>query len=391
MHGLLILICIFCDAFASIISFALGTNLSITLYTISAFTFLYSLYLAFSTRYITASSKTMTVFWISLFFVLCVMLSMFVTKLYYDKPSKLFDSMILSFGSKCLMTPFFAIAWNKKDFFYSVVKWIIPYTSFATVCSMIAVIRLAGKSIMDFEIGRQLLSYGGAFSVGLLLFLLQYQNECVKESIKKYIVFILIIFNIYIVFAGGGKGAFVLTCLLFLLYFYSRIKAKVALLIVTFLGALKIFESFFIDIILQTPGGMRILTLFISDDLNQITTGRDRLYAKAVDVILDRCFLGGGPGSAIYDVGYFSHNIFLDILLDWGFIGCVFFLVVIVVVCRKSFALFENPNIRFLFTIFFCQFILLMFSGSFYSYFGFWFSIIAILGYSKEMHCKQIL
>lgn len=391
MHGLLILICIFCDVFASIVSFALGMNLSITLYTISAFTFLYSLYLAFSTRYITASSKTMTVFWISLFFVLCVMLSMFVTKLYYDKPSKLFDGMILSFGSKCLMTPFFALAWNKKDFLNSVVKWIAPYTSFVTICSMIAVIRIAGKSIIDLEIGRQLLSYGGAFSVGLLLFLLQYQNECVKESIKKYIVFVLIIFNIYIVFAGGGKGAFVLACLLFLLHFYSRIKMKVLILFIIFGFILKFFETFFIDIISQIPGGMRILDLFISDDLNQITTGRDVLYAKALDVLFDRCFLGGGPGSTIYDVGYFSHNIFLDILLDWGFIGCSFFLVVVVIVCKKSYELFEHSNIRFLFTIFFCQFILLMFSGSFYSYFGFWYSIIAILGYSKEIHCKQVL
>lgn len=309
---------------------------------------------------------------------------MFITELYYDISDKLFSGMILSFGSKGLVAPLLAMSWNKRNYVDSVIRWIVPFTFFTTIGSLFAIRQLGNQSYLYIEIGRQLMSYGGAISIGLLLFYLRYSSVGVAMSIAKLIAFVLIALNIFILFFGGGKGAFVLACLLFLVNFYARLKKKIFVLLLALFAGLIVGGSYLTNFISQSLGGKRILALFFSNSVEEISSGRNELYEKALSVARDRYFLGGGTGSVINDVGFYSHNIFLDILLDWGFIALILSLCLVFIVCRKSLFMQNDKNIFFLFLVFLTQFILLLFSSSLYLNFGIWFSSIAILSYYKK-------
>ena len=388
MHGLFLLICLFSDLFASVASFLLGIDHSLFLYGCCAFTFVYSIFMAFTTRNDFLPPNIFRIYAISIFFVFAILLSMFITELYYDISDKLFSGMILSFGSKGLVAPLLAMSWNKRNYIDSVVKWIVPFTFFTTVGSLFAIQQLGNQSYLYIEIGRQLMSYGGAISIGLLLFYLCYSSVGVAKSIAKLIAFVLIALNIVILVFGGGKGAFVLACLLFIVFFYAKLKKKIFVLLLTLFAGLTIGSSYLTNVISQSSGGKRILALFFSNSIEEISSGRNELYEKALNITMDRYFLGGGTGSVINDIGFYSHNIFLDILLDWGFIGLFFCIGLIVNVCRKSLLMQNDKNIFFLFLVFLTQFVLLLFSSSLYLNFGFWFSSFAILSYYKEGSLK---
>ena len=391
MNGLFILICLFSFNFSSVLSYATGLDNGLILRFCCVFTFLYSIFVCFKTASINISSKSMNVFWISLFFTTFVLISFFFTKLKYGYDDKVFEGTLLSFGSKCFVAPFFALAWIKRDYLESVIKSIVPYVTFVSFFQYLAVQKLGTSAYMHLEIGYQTLSYTAAFSIGLLLFFIEEYlrtNKVASNGVQKvffFLSFLLIFLNIYILISGGGKGAFVLTILEFVFVFYSRLKKSGTILFLLLMVTLILIRDNLINMISTLSGGGRILSLFFSSDISEITSGRDNLYADAIQTILNSYCLGGGTGSVIYKIGYYAHNLFLDILIDWGWIGLVPVLFIIGFVIRKFWMWKSDRIIYFTFLLFMMSFVMLIFSGSFYCDFNIWFSTIAILGYEKGM------
>lgn len=389
MHGLFLLICIFSESFAAILSFAFNIEQGLLLRVCCVFTFVYSICLAVLTRNEIISNKIRDSLGISFFVVSIVMLLMFIVDLIHDNQHPEFSGMMLSFGSKALVAPFLALAWCKHNFLDSILRWIIPFTLVYTLVMFSAVIQLGENPYIQLSIGYQTLSYASAFSIGLLFYYLNNRKQ--SSLIGNVVALFLICVDLFILFSGGGKGAFVLVCILFVLNCYSRFR-KMSLFLFLCVGLFLMVENRqFINILSRLSGGNRILTLFLSNDIQEITSGRDDIYRRAVDVIFDRNFLGRGPGSVLYDVGYYAHNMFLDILIDWGFIGFILSLWVIICVLRKYLVFRNNKNVAFLFIIFLMQFVLLMFSGSFYASFGIWFSVIAILMYGNDESRRSVI
>ena len=389
MHGLFILICIFSDLFSEVLAYALGVDLGILLRVMCMFVFAFSIYLAYSTSNDYTSNRTLNIFWLSFFLILSILLSMYITYTAHDFPHYLHSGMILSFGSKVIAASFIALSWNKRNFINDVLLWIVPFVVFFTVFLYLAVIKLGTGYYFELSIGYQSLSYAAAYSIGLLLFFIKNYNKKLKWL--KYLSWFLIGVNFYLMLSGGGKGAFVLTCVFFICFFCDLIKKKVVYLFIGIAIFIVFEKQIILNILGNLAGGNRILALFLSNNINEITSGRDSLYIKGINTLFDRYFLGGGPGSVLYDIGFFSHNIFLDILIDWGFVFFFLFLFIIFIVLKKCFKNWHDASISFLFLIFLGQFIMLFFSGSFYESFGLWFSTIAILMYEKnENRCSVV-
>ena len=382
MHGLFILICIFSDLFSEVLAYALDVDLGFLLRVSCIFVICFSIYLALLTINDFASNKTLNTFWVSLFVVLSILLLMYIFYIAHDFHHRLHSGMILSFGSKVFAAPFIALSWNKRNFIREILHWIIPFVCFFTFFLYLAVIRLGNNSYSELAIGYQSLSYAAAYSIGLLFFFIK--NYEIKKSWLKFFLLSLVIINLFVLFSGGGKGAFVLLCILLVCFFYTHLKKKITFLFMGFALFIAFEKQIAINFIGQFAGGNRILALFLSNDVDKITSGRNSLYEKGINTLLDRYFMGGGPGSVLYDVGFYSHNIFLDILIDWGFVFFSFCLLIIFIAVKKSFKNWNNESISFLFLIFLGQFIMLFFSGSFYESFGLWFSIIAILMYENN-------
>lgn len=382
MHGLFILICIYSDFFSMVLASALGIELSFLLRITCTFVFVYSIYLAFSTRCDFASNRTLNIFWLSLFVVLSILLSMYITYITHDFPHPLHSGMILSFGSKVIAATLVALSWNKRNFIKDVLHWIVPFVCLFTIFLYIAAIKIRNSFYSESVFNYQSLSYAAAYSIGLLFFFIKnYKKECRWLA---PLLLMLVGTNVFILFTGGGKGAFVLFCILFFLFFYDVLKGKTFLLFGVVACFIFFEKQIVVNFIEQFTGGNRILVLFFSDDIGKITSGRDSLYIKAINILLDRCFLGSGPGSVLYDVGFFCHNIFLDILIDWGFMFFFVFLIIIFVVLRKCFMNSQKASMSFLLLVFLGQFIMSLFSGSFYYSFDLWFSIIAVLMYENN-------
>ena len=314
---------------------------------------------------------------------------MYITYTAHDFPHYLHSGMILSFGSKVIAASFIALSWNKYNFIKDILHWIVPFVSFFTISLYIAAMKMGNISYSELYFNYQSISYAAANSIGLLFFFIKNYNQ--KWKWLKSFSLLLVGINVFILFTGGGKGAFVLLCILLVYFFYDIFKDKIVFLFVGFAIVIVLGKQIVINFIGQFAGGYRILVLFLSNDVDQITSGRNSLYIKGINILFDRCFLGGGPGSVLYDVGFYSHNIFLDILLDWGFVFFSFFLCVIFVVVKKCFKNWHNESVSFLFLIFLEQFVMLFFSGSFYESFGLWFSIIAILMYENNQNTRFVL
>lgn len=83
--------------------------------------------------------------------------------------------------------------------------------------------------------------------------------------------------------------------------------------------------------ILASPVGVRLLSIFASDDGSKIE--RVRLWREAVELAALRPLIGVGLGnyplvvkpSANYREPFYAHNLFLDVALETGLIGFLFF------------------------------------------------------------------
>lgn len=385
MHGLLILICCFSFYVSSVISFVTGIDNSVVFRFFCVFSIVYSSTLFILTFSDNAPSRSKSIYWISQFVVLAIMLLFFLTVFKYGYMHNRVEAAMLSFCCKGLVTPFMALAWAKRDYMSSVIRWIVPFVLFITFSQYVAVVKNGSNSFFYLDIGRQTLSYTSAFSIGLLVYFInewKKKNALLLNKLFFTLALLLLPMNIYIVLYGGGKGAFILVFIIFFIVFYKKFGMASILLIPVLLLTPIIFAD---EIkLISSGGGNRILQLFISNDASEITSGRNYVYNEAVRVILDNLFIGKGAGSVVYETGYYAHNMFLDILIDWGWIGLLFVLLIFAVVVRRFWIYKNDSKMCFLFLLFIMSFVFLMFSSCFYVDYNIWFSTIAILGYERE-------
>ena len=388
MIGLIVLIICFSTSVAGILSFAFGLEHGLVLRALCLITAFFAIYSAVISGKSHVSKKMIYAFGISLIVVFFIGLSFFITEFIYGYEHEVIVGTKLSFFSKVFAAPFIALLWNDKNFLPSIKKWILPLTTVCTLVSLYVVKLSFGLNYQKLEIRYQLLSYTAAFLIGLLLFYLK--DLIMEKNRKSFFLFFsiaisLLLANLYVVFSGGGKGAFFLVCVLFMLFFVQIKYIRLLTLYILLLCFLFCMVFFNYDFLVSLSGFNRIIDLFLSNNLNIVTSGRDSIYDLAWSTIRDHYFLGCGAGASVYETGYYAHNLFLDILIDWGFIGLAASLCAIVIIIKKWWKLRTDENISFLFMLFVMSFTMLLFSSSFYCDFNVWFSSIAIIGYDKKI------
>ena len=213
-------------------------------------------------------------------------------------------------------------------------------------------------------LGYQSLSYLMAFS---------YSYSCYFQFIKKgrkglfwfflrCAMAILIPYTVIICLTAGGRGGFVFIVAISLFLFYHYIKSSkerrikalavatiLIMLIVYLIGQFNVMES---------AGMMRVMDKMTEDNTRMM------LYQKAYNAFLESPIIGNGVGSIWWTVGFFSHNMFMDILAEMGVIGGFFFLCIIVNTIWKLMILSKaHPIYILLFIVFFGAFVHHMFSG----------------------------
>lgn len=226
----------------------------------------------------------------------------------------------------------------------------------------------------------QALSYYSAFCFGVLL---TYHSRLPNElrfgftSSKLYniIIYIFLISCIIGTLLGGGRGALILLIAYLLIYFLSFldyknwIESSNKFIKYLFKLALYLLLFFFFTIFFWNnefiQNGFKRATQFIGSegqvDLDTGGSGRDIVYSTAINYIYERSLIGYGPFGA-NDNTVQAHNIFLDITLQFGYIGLVIYLIIffyIIIIARKNWSIYSYWALAL--TLY--PIVMLMFSG----------------------------
>ena len=210
---------------------------------------------------------------------------------------------------------------------------------------------------------------------------------------KHYVIdFIIMLVSAFEVFVYGARGCLVVILLIYLCYFCFMLKghfklkvAIVALVAVVFSFAVEILT--FMKSILESRGiSSYAITKYIrafEEGLESTASGRDIIYQKAIDIMMDNPLFGSSLSSASVgsNITYY-HNIFLQIGCDFGVIVLIAFCIFLVWTFVKTIK-YKNIKVQFCYFSIFCiAFGRLLLSSTYWQRPEFWiFMSICISGY----------
>jgi O-antigen ligase len=215
--------------------------------------------------------------------------------------------------------------------------------------------RLLGQEyddVLNYQNSSYYLSFCAAYCVFHVFF-----NKTKRRTVFNTIVYIIIVMMIFLCaigcILGGGRGAFVYLVVIsaYLVYriIQKRKKGKVgylALLVVVALAMVYLTSHFQV---FNSVGASRISESLTADD------ARIELWGKAMDSFKGSPIIGHGLGSVWWEVGFYSHNILADLLVETGIIGA-FVIMLVIVKCAIKMIRFSRYNTL-------AMFILIVFSG----------------------------
>lgn len=393
MKGLFILFIIFQNVLGLIIAFLFKFDESLTMRISAMICLFFSVCMFFKNKQKLSNKNGMYCFAFLYFAILLSSLPL----LFHYKNFSLVSSEILSFGTRALSGLLMAFWLDEETIKKDVLKWIEPFCIFiSSVLLYVAVSNLTTATLPNnaqfMLINRQGVAYGGAYSFGLLLLLKitkNSHNQCFrffKTTFWNLMSWALIALDIFIVFCGEGKGAFILTIICFLLFLYFKLSYEgfssifsvksIFLVVIAMLGTS--------IVITKTSIGSNIIYMLKNGFIDRSSNERIVLYQTALEASKSRLFIGLGATSIVYDVGFYSHNLFIDILCDFGLLG-VLVLLVLLFKCFSTIISFKNRlAINFVSYIFIFDFVMLLFSGSWMSGTMIWFGLPFLILFNQN-------
>lgn len=147
-------------------------------------------------------------------------------------------------------------------------------------------------------------------------------------------VFISMLFSAAICIVAGGRGGFVVLFVisLFVIYILHKTgRMNMWKIIITLGLALFIFSIIASELGVWESSGFQRISETLTQDDNRVD-----LYKKAWKSVQESILFGHGLGSIWWEVGFYCHNMFLDLLVDLGSIGAFIVLLCMFKIFYKS-------------------------------------------------------
>lgn len=317
-----------------------------------------------------------------------------ITIIGYQNVPTIWNSYLLTLGSYVVPAIMFGAILSQMYFFEEPCNLVVfLIVSFITISMTVAVfttdLSISVIYLNDNGVNYQTISYYSAFACSLDMYLLAHLQKGTWLRKVSFLCYIYLILDLLCVLAAGGRGAVVLLVVVSLYYCCYKIKDKLTrnkilrYSLIVILGVL-IFRQL-LTIPMLEKGLTRVFTFFSSTS-NLLQDQRNIRYALAMDSFLESPFLGHGIGSVFMEIGFYSHNVFLDLLVEGGAILLVVF-IGLLLRCLKKFIILRRQDRRMdLIAMFFLDsFINLMFSNYYLSSAGLAFSIT----YMLCVRCKK--
>lgn len=302
-----------------------------------------------------------------------------LTRFFYNIENAMYNSEFLCWGASSLPATLCGAMYtwrSTNDIHKKLPYFIVPLTIIISYVSYTTGGRTSGNRILDETTGMnyQSISYYMAQLFGLTVFCILVGYEKKKIMINS-ILYMLLVAQFVTCFFSGGRGGLLLLILYFLFFLYKKIRLqKINLYSIIYAV---IFVLFFIVVIsqfdiLETVGFSRLIDTVYQGDSN-----RANLQLMALKVFESSPLFGHGIGSVFFEIGTYSHNFLIDIMVELGLIGLVV-MVYVLFVCVSFLKKYNNNyDVLFISIIFIYSLTLNSFSGYWLANHLLWF----VLGY----------
>lgn len=312
----------------------------------------------------------------------CMLFLYYVTQSFYDYYSRFYNSYFLSMGVTFIPAVFMGCLMNKDPDILGKVDralpiYVILYTAILSNVAFTA--QLGANMLQTFSGGMsyQAVSYSAAYALGMTMYLIAYKSS---NKLARLIYIGLALLQMIIAIMAGGRGAFVLG-IVFVLYFGLKRFSFQKLIVcgIAAFAVLTIIPSLMSGNGVFQAGSERIFNFFGSSEAIE-GDGRWVRWTIAWEAFLDSPLWGHGLGSVFYEVGFYSHNIFTDLLCEGGIILMSAFLyIVLKAYSSVKYLMKVDHRVEIMVIIFLCAFIMSCFSGYYLSETGIWLTMIYVI------------
>jgi len=322
-------------------------------------------------------------------FLAIMLLLMYFTSLINTPRIDLFWSYLLVFGAQCIPGAYlgckFARFYDKLEVDKFLPFFVIPISIIIGTLGMKAVMvgEIVGRD--ESSLTYQSVSYAMSYmymSSAYYVFLSPAKIRCKK--IFNILMIVNMMFTFVLCLMSGGRGAFLFIIFITIYLVYSMreeiaMHKKQFFLIAAALISVFVIAASYFDI-LHSAGFNRVSETLTEDDI------REGLWKKSLEVFLSSPLWGYGIGSIWWTVGFYSHNLFTDLLAESGLIGLFLFTYILV----ESFLKLYRYSLRYPSGIFI---MLIFLSGAFQLLFsGYWIgSFRTFLGCAFGYACYSLL
>lgn len=217
-------------------------------------------------------------------------------------------------------------------------------------------------------------SYMAALAGGLgQYYIIMYDDiewaSFLKKDIIKLFMIILNFVNLFSILVAGGRGGLVTFSVISLISFMILVSKnklsiktifKYSCLIICLIIVILLVIKFAMTSTISTSGFQRITNALQNGD----SSGRNNIFNLGMSTFLNSPIFGHGIGSVFYEIGGYSHNFFMDCLIEIGLVGFIVLLFVLIQIVRKLHLLIRyNYSNYFWIILFTYGFIEALFSG----------------------------
>lgn len=279
---------------------------------------------------------------------------------------------------KSLIFPFFFTCLPSFIYAYSIDDWNELKEVMLKTSNIVFIIGFI-IGIMVFFGQMHIGSYSMSLSYYMLLPTVVYINEITeKKSLKSGLV---ILVSLFIILALGSRGAIMCIGVFVILKFigilkgitYNKIRLLLVISSIVFIGFIfldEIFEYIY-NLLLRFGIDSRNIRLFLQDGIHW--SGRDEIYSKILKEIFRNPIIGVGlAGDRLILGGRYVHNIFLEILTNFGLVIGIPLIISILYLQVKSLFIKDIEKYNIIIIWISIGFLHLLVSSSYLTNFKFW-------------------
>lgn len=293
-----------------------------------------------------------------------------LTPVFYSDSIDKHTVYLLVYGAESIPAAIIGMSLAKSADLYQINDllpfFVIPISILVGILGLTAAMMGTTVGIADYQEGGdtgmnyQTLSYFMAFCYTYSFYYAFYGNQ--ESGLKNIMLRVAMtadmLFCVVVCLMGGGRGGFVyiVAITLFMIFYYLK-SSKRHRVQATFFIIFFVLASLYFVIsmgVMQSAGMNRVVNNFTEDDT------RKELYLSAFDAFISSPIIGKGVGSIWWTVGFYCHNMILDILAETGLIGAIFLLNIIWGSFKKLYKLSDYNKIYLL--------MFMIMAGSFFNY-----------------------